>query len=268
MTLTSHALSDTPKPGQKSGQKSDRAADMAKPYAIRLPAVDGAPAIDVRVMTPQGERPEGGWPVLVLLEGEAFFDAASQVAGRLLRRSAKTRVDAMMVAGVTLSGVADRVAAYAFTPGPQGQTPEPRGAALLAQLTAQVLPRLVEMGADPQQAVLMGHSMSGLFVLEARAARAPFARHVAVSPSIWWNPAVIAAQPQPGAQDDVLIAVGAREEMDGLPPAHLGRRMISNARDLAARGGVSLRVFEDEDHGSTPYAALPSILRFAAPYRG
>lgn len=268
MTLTSHALSDTPKPGQKSGQKSDRAADMAKPYAIRLPAVDGAPAIDVRVMTPQGERPEGGWPVLVLLEGEAFFDAAAQVAGRLLRRSAKTRVDAMIVAGVTLSGVADRVAAYAFTPGPQDQTPEPRGAALLAQLTTQVLPRLAELGADPQQAVLMGHSMSGLFVLEARAARAPFARHVAVSPSIWWNPAVIAAQPQPGAQDDLLIAVGAREEMEGLPPAHLGRRMISNARDLTARGGASLRVFEDEDHGSTPYAALPSILRFAAPFRG
>ncbi|WP_427789339.1 alpha/beta hydrolase [Brevundimonas diminuta] len=243
---------------------------MTKPYAIRLPAVDGAPAIDVRVMTPQGERPEGGWPVLVLLEGEAFFDAAAQVAGRLLRRSAKTRVDAMMVAGVTLSVVTDRVAAYAFTPGPQGQTPEPRGAALLAQLTTQVLPRLAELGADPAQSVLMGHSMSGLFVLEARAARAPFARHVAVSPSIWWNPAVIAAQPQtqPGTQDDLLIAVGAREEMDGLPLAHLGRRMISNARDLTARGGVSLRVFEDEDHGSTPYAALPSILRFAAPYRG
>lgn len=268
MTLTAHPLSDTPKTGQSTGQKSDRAADMAKPYAIQLPAVDGAPAIDVRVMTPQGERPEGGWPVLVLLEGEAFFDAAAQVAGRLLRRSAKTRVDAMMVAGVTLSGVTDRVAAYAFTPGPQGQTLEPRGAALLAQLTEQVLPRLAGMGADPAQAVLMGHSMSGLFVLEARAARAGFARHVAVSPSLWWNPAVIAAQPEPGAEDDVLIAVGAREEMEGLAPAHLGRRMISNARDLAARGGVSLRVFEDEDHGSTPYAALPSILRFAAPYRG
>lgn len=264
MTLTPPALSDTPKPGQKP----DHAADTAKPYAIRLPAVDGAPAIDVRVTPPQGERPEGGWPVLVLLEGEAFFDAAAQVAGRLLRRSAKTRVDAMMVAGVTLSGVTDRVAAYAFTPGPQGQTPEPRGSALLAQLTRQVLPRLVEMGADPAQAVLMGHSMSGLFVLEARAARAPFIRHVAVSPSIWWNPAVIAAQPLAGTQDDLLIAVGAREEMEGLAPAHRERRMISNARDLAARGGVSLRVLEDEDHGSTPYAALPSILRFAAPYRG
>ena len=45
------------------------------------------------------------------------------------------------------------------------------------------------------------------------------------------------------------------------------RRMVSNARDLEARG-ASLRVLEDEDHGSTPYAALPAVLRFAAPYRG
>jgi hypothetical protein len=43
--------------------------------------------------------------------------------------------------------------------------------------------------------------------------------------------------------------------------------MVSNARDLEARG-ASLRVLEDEDHGSTPYAALPAVLRFAAPYRG
>ncbi|HCQ54047.1 MAG TPA: esterase, partial [Brevundimonas diminuta] len=103
MTLTSPAPAD---PSQK-----DAAPDTTQPYAIRLPAVDGAPAVDVRVATPQGERPPGGWPVLVLLEGEAFFDTAAQVSGRLLRRSAKTRVEAMMTAGVSLSGVADRVAA-------------------------------------------------------------------------------------------------------------------------------------------------------------
>lgn len=256
MTLTSPAPAD---PSQK-----DAAPDTTQPYAIRLPAVDGAPAVDVRVATPQGERPPGGWPVLVLLEGEAFFDTAAQVAGRLLRRSAKTRVDAMMTAGVSLSGVADRVAAYAFTPGPQGQAPEPQGAALLARLATEVLPQLAALGADLEQAVLMGHSMSGLFVLEARAAGAPFARYAAISPSIWWNPAVVAAQPESA---NLLVAVGAREEMEGLPPAHLARRMISNARDLEARG-ASLRVLEDEDHGSTPYAALPAVLRFAAPYRG
>jgi predicted alpha/beta superfamily hydrolase len=127
-----------------------------------------------------------------------------------------------------------------------------------------VLPQLAALGADPAQAVLMGHSMSGLFVLEARAAGAPFARYAAISPSIWWNPAVVAAQPE---RANLLVAVGAREEMAGLPPAHLARRMVSNARDLEARG-ASLRVLEDEDHGSTPYAALPAVLRFAAPYRG
>ena len=40
MTLTSPAPAD---PSQK-----DAAPDTTQPYAIRLPAVDGAPAVDVR----------------------------------------------------------------------------------------------------------------------------------------------------------------------------------------------------------------------------
>ena len=161
MTLTSPAPAD---PSQK-----DAAPDTTQPYAIRLPAVDGAPAVDVRVATPQGERPTGGWPVLVLLEGEAFFDTAAQVSGRLLRRSAKTRVEAMMTAGVSLSGVADRVAAYAFTPGPQGQASEPQGAALLADGLAGG--RCADLVASLQLRGAAGTVLDHLYIQDAAALR-------------------------------------------------------------------------------------------------
>lgn len=67
------------------------------------------------------ETLEEACAVVHRLQLYTLFDTAAQVSGRLLRRSAKTRVEAMMTAGVSLSGVADRVAAYAFTPGPQGE---------------------------------------------------------------------------------------------------------------------------------------------------
>src|SRR5690606_25348192 len=99
--------------------------------------------------------------------------------------------------------------------------------------------------------------------LEARARSAPFGRFVAVSPSIWWNPAVIDAQP-PQGHSDLFLAVGAEEEAPGLPGPHLARRMVSNLRDLAGAAGAPLAVLADEDHGSTPFASLPAILRFTA----
>src|SRR5690606_12255437 len=113
MTLTSPAPADT--------SPNAMAPDTAQPYAIRLPAVDGAPAVDVRVATPQGERPPGGWPVLVPLEGEAFLDTAAHVSGRLGRRSAKTRWAAMMPSTALLPSEPDCVAASALTTVPQGE---------------------------------------------------------------------------------------------------------------------------------------------------
>ena len=97
----------------------------------------------------------------------------------------------------------------------------------------------------------------------ARAAGAPFARYAAISPSIWWNPAVVAAQPESA---NLLVAVGAREEMEGLPPAHLARRMVSNARDLEARG-ASLRVLEDEDHLTVAPVGFTRALEAVLPAR-
>lgn len=233
--------------------------------ALTLAAERNAPGLTLWLSAPEGEPPAEGWPLLIVLEGEAYFTAAAECARRLARRPQKTRVGPMMVMGVALAPGAERVGAFAFTPGPDtgGGAPAPRGAGLLRRLVDDVLPLAVQHGADPTRAALMGHSMSGQFVLEARARSAPFARFAALSPSIWWNPAVIDAQP-PQAQSELFLAVGAQEEAPGLPGPHLARRMVSNLRDLAGAAGAALSILADEDHGSTPFASLPAILRFAA----
>lgn len=235
--------------------------------ALRLAADrDGLP-LDLWLSAPEGEPPPGGWPLLIVLEGEAYFTAAAEAARRLARRPQKTRVGPMMVLGVGLASGADRLAAFAFVPGvdKDGRAVAPRGADLLNRLVEDVLPLAVSAGADPTAVALMGHSMSGQFVLEARARAAPFARFAAISPSIWWNPAVIDAQPPASEDKDALfLAVGAQEEAEGLPVPHLARRMISNLRLLAETRGARLTVLADEDHGSAPFACLPAVLRFAA----
>lgn len=230
---------------------------------LHLPAEAEAPGLTLWVNKPSGERPPPGWPALILLDGEAYFTAAAEMAQRLARRSAKTRVDPMIIVGVTLDHAHDRHAAFRFDTD-QSSAP-PRGRQLLRRLVAEVLPLLAADGADPAKLTLMGHSMSGLFVLEARAAAAPFARHIAISPSIWGTPGVVTAQPSRSeCFDDLIVIVGGLEEIDGLSQAHLDRRMISNARSLVDRGGVRFNVLDGEDHGSAPYASLPAALRFAS----
>lgn len=233
--------------------------------ALSLGAEGDAPGLTLWLSAPEGEPPAEGWPLLIVLEGEAYFTAAAEAARRLARRPQKTRVGPMMVMGVALAPDAERLVAFAFVPGADkgGRTVAPRGPALLQRLIEDVLPLAVRYGADPARATLMGHSMSGQFVLEARARSAPFKRFAAVSPSIWWNPPIIAAQPQQGGSG-LFLTVGAEEEAPGLPGPHLARRMVSNLRDLAKASGASLTILADEDHGSAPFASLPAILRFVA----
>lgn len=233
--------------------------------ALSLGAEGDAPGLTLWLSAPEGEPSAEGWPLLIVLEGEAYFTAAAEAARRLARRPQKTRVGPMMVMGVALAPDAERLGAFAFVPGADkgGRTVAPRGPALLQRLIEDILPLAVRYGADPARAALIGHSMSGQFVLEARARSAPLKRFAAVSPSIWWNPAVIAAQPQQGGSD-LFLTVGAEEEAPGLPGPHLARRMVSNLRDLAKASGASLTILADEDHGSAPFASLPAILRFIA----
>jgi predicted alpha/beta superfamily hydrolase len=232
---------------------------------LHLPAEAEAPGLTLWINRPDAEKPPQGWPTLILLDGEAYFTAAAEMAQRLARRPVKTRIEPLMIVGIALDDNIERQTMFGFRPAEERPGAPPRGQHLLQRLTLDILPLIAAEGADTANLTLLGHSMSGLFVLEARAAAAPFARYVAASPSIWAKPSIIEAQPPaPADSSDLLVVVGGEEETDGLSQDHLARRMISNTRRLATKGGVRLNVLNDEDHGSTPYASLPAVLRFSA----
>lgn len=232
---------------------------------LHLPAEAEAPGLTLWINKPCGERPPQGWPALILLDGEAYFTAAAEMAQRLARRSAKTRIAPLMIVGIALDDSTDRHAAFGFSSVADQSYAPARGQHLLQRLILDILPRIDAEGADTANLTLLGHSMSGLFALEARAAAAPFVRYVAVSPSIWARPSVVDVQPSGSTGcGDLLVFVGSEEETSRLSQDHLARRMVSNTRSLVTNGVARLSVLNDEDHGSTPYASLPAALRFAS----
>lgn len=215
---------------------------------------------------PQGEVPEGGWPVLIVLDGESYFTPAAEMMQRLSKRTAKTRIVPMMVVGIAPAELQDRVATYAFTQGEKVSAP--LGAQMLDRLVNEVVPLLKGHGADTGQITLAGHSMSGLFALEVAAKSDRFARYAVLSPSLWFNPA-IADELAPNAlaptdNERLMLAVGELEEGADAAPSQLARRMVTNLTELGDRLNVPVEVCAGEDHGSVVFSLLPKVLRFAS----
>lgn len=229
-------------------------------HFLSLEAMGQAPGLRVWMNKPEGEAPAAGWPVLIILDGESYFTATAEIMQRLSKRTAKTRIVPMIVVGIAPEEKADRVAAYAFTAG-EG-VDQPQGAYVLERIRSALVPLLAGEGADISRITLAGHSMSGLFVLQALKSGAGFNRYAALSPSLWWNPQII--QELRAGSDALLLAVGELEEPRDAVPAQLSRRMVSSLVQLGELLDIPVDIALNEDHGSVVYSVLPKVLRFAS----
>lgn len=224
-----------------------------------LEGPDGA--LDLMLYQPEGEAPVGGWPCLVVLDGERYFGAAAGAVASLSRRSAKTGVTPMVVAAIahrTDAGAVEDQRARDFTHHPCSEPgwsrPAGGGAAFCRRLVDQVLPRIARTTTvDPRRMALFGHSLAGLFVLETlETSPDMFARWISLSPSLWWR------TPDPAiARPSLLIGCGEAETRRDM------RRRIEQWAAVKQDQGASFRLAPGADHGSTPFALLPDVLRHA-----
>lgn len=247
----------------------------------------------IRLHLPPGEPPPAGHPLVWLLDAPTTWAPMQQA------------LNAADGPGVAVAGI-DWDVDGAVEPGLRRRdftlpalhpVPPPRGsahdwgadgdcAAFLDFLTGDLQPKLLgELPVDPARQTLAGHSLSGLFVLEALLDRpGRFARYVAASPSIWWDGARIVEDARDahwdGARPRVLLTVGSEEQAvgpekppevaGGDEPAMLGDpHMVDNASAFAGllrRRGVDceFRLFEGEGHGSVLAPAMAAALAFAA----
>jgi len=231
------------------------------------------------VGVPDAPAPPSGFPLLVLLDGNALFATALAAARLQAGRGEVTGVGPAIVLGIGYPG--ER--AFDVERRQRDLLPVPGGAdRFLNVIVDEILPEIAAATpVDERRRTLIGHSFGGLFALHALFTRPGlFAAHVASSPSIWWNERVILATEErfrssDGPAGGLLMSVG-EDERAGVPGAPAARdarlamaRMHENVADMAKRlrdsGRVACHsvVFPGENHVSVIPAMLSRAVAFA-----
>ena len=260
-------------------------------------ARESGAAYQVSIWVPDGQVPEGGWPVVYVLDANAMFGSFVEAIQRSGRRPDATGIGMAAVVGIAhgserLFATEHRYRDYTFESSPLVESAQAGGgAAFLSFIVDQLAPELsLEFSFNTERQSLFGHSLAGYFVLNALATRpAAFCHYAAISPSVWWQPAALAerlsalSQNATGKIRGVLVAVGEWEGApapwltaeDGLAPEALTtliarraeRQMIVQASSTAdilrpvLGERLSYRCFPEEDHSSIVMIAIQRTLR-------
>lgn len=228
-----------------------------------------------------GEAPEDGYPVLYVLDGNAYFASFAQAR----RVQEYLPIGQAIVVGVGYPGdelwdvrrLNDFTAPLLDPPPRQWRgLAKYRSGARAQFLDFMTGPLRAEIGrryrVDPDRHSLFGHSLGGLFALYALYER-PQAFHsiVAASPSMEWNEQGIldderafTARLRGGKIDRtsrLLVIVGDRDTDDDPEPA---RALVDRLDRLSGHGlRVRLRRYPEEIHVSVPARSATDVLRFA-----
>lgn len=229
---------------------------------VRTLVGPGSRRFDLMLYAPEGEPPKNGWPCLVVLDGERFFDIFAGAASILARRREKTGVAPMVVLALAHradQGAVEDQRALDFTTFPcaqiDGARPGGGADAFRRFLDEAVLPEATaSVAIDRTRLTLFGHSLAGLFVLETLETRPDlFARWASISPSLWWR---------------------TPDAVNGSPDLMVGCGELETGRDMRARieawtaarrvAGAEFRLAPRADHGAAPVVLVPDILRHAS----
>lgn len=267
------------------------------PYRIErfgLDSADGQRRYRVQLLRPTVAAPTAGYPLLVMLDGNAAFAALSD--DLLARQAGSGRPLAIATLGYETDQALDVTArAFDYTPPVPGEDPtwdsvsrqrRGGGADLFLDLVEQrVLPEIRRrLPCDPARTTLWGHSYGGLLTLYALFTRPQlFSRYAAADPSLWWHDAfllTVEAQARPLPHDRgtalLLMAGGAdtpsRSQGQGTGPTARDRRaLLANATPRMAerqarRAGMDLSwmPFPGVGHGPMRPASIPPTLALAA----
>lgn len=279
-----------------------------RPFALERSSCHAVTASDgreyqVMLAWPADPPPASGFPVIVLLDASTSF-ATLVEGGRLrARRSDATGIVPAVFVGIDHAGDARerRQRTFDYTSGPPHDPQlidgDPSGGAayggasafltFLQREVAAFAGRTLPVPIDRQRQSLFGHSMAGLFVLQALlSGAASYANYVAISPSLWWDRpgmfGAVTALSREKASDlaRCRVLIGVAEYDQTLAPWQQGarnaaaiadrrrlRRMVDDAREFAEvlrplTARTDFKLFGDEDHASVVARGLGRALRF------
>ncbi len=242
---------------------------------------NGGETYRIFVSFPKGEPPAGGYPVLYIIDGNAYFASFAETR-RLLEYAEKGK---MLVVGVGYPTEeaydARRTADFLFpvpTEGPPAQAKSQPGATntgrdkfldfLTGKLRSEIGKRYK---INPDRQSLFGHSFGGLFALHTLYTRPDaFQSIVAASPSLEWNVQDLLREERAFAAklaggkivktSRLMLVVGDQDTDDDPEPA---RALAARLDPLSAYGlSTRYRLYEDEIHMTVPARAVTDTLRF------
>ena len=226
-----------------------------------------------------GEMPSEGYPVLFVLDGEAFFPALFNIMQSLMpnpvtRSNAPCLIVGIGYAGGGVRDLVQRAADYTPPLGDNATADErqqfgqaDRFAAFIdSELTAFLESKY---RLDKNETAVFGHSFGALFGLYSLLSYRRFRRHWLVSPSIWWhNRRILDFMPSENRLDgiDVCLNIGALERGSDCKRRE-ERDMAGQAEQMAAeldrRGAaVSFREYPNANHGNVPFHSLTDCVEY------
>lgn len=255
-------------------------ATGAASHRLSQQVVAVGPGHRLFIAEPTAPPPPRGWPVLYLLDGNAAFD--------FLTPEHLAQAAGLVIVGVGYDTERQfarewRTLDFTAPEGPgDGLRPDHVHPGRMAGGAARFHDRLVGplrqaaeagLAIDPARRTLWGHSFGGLFTLYALLARPQgFARYAAISPSIWWDEALIrrvAQAARPAALPlPLLMALGDREKRsgaDGPPPDGPAPATLRFFDDLRRHPGhqAQVHVLPGHVHIQTLAGSFPLVLPFA-----
>lgn len=287
LSLAAHVMASPP-PAPALQPWGD-GAPVTMPAARQFDLVRASDGRRYRILVsePVSPPPDGGYPVLYVLDGNAAFATVAD-AVRLRAQTGRQRLDAAVVVGIgyPIDGVLDEHARwYDLTPTtaelpaayarlPDGSpTPTGGGDALLDFIEQTVRPAVAQRHTvNAQRQALLGHSLGGLLVMHALTTRPDaYQWYVAGSPALWWDQGKVLSQPEAFARRaaavktpvSVLIGTGEHDMV-----AH-ARRAEQWLALYAPQFSTQLRIFDGEDHLSvTPALVSRALTLFLTPANG
>ena len=218
----------------------------------------------VYVSAPETRRNPGPWPVVLIADGDYFFDVAVASVSEL---RARNEIPPVVVAGIGYGqafGSTRNRRGRDYTPTAAESEPESGGAVrFLEHLTLSLVPELARR--YPLRAndrILAGHSLGGLLALAALFQPQPFfPRFLVGAPSIWWDERCLLGiagelrDRQSTLPAKLFIGVGEDETPSMTGDLDLLRQT------LAARPFDGLEIISQTFPGRNHYNVLPELFQ-------